>query len=90
MHLARRAVDANAVGKIVPQKAIARCPPEFRAGIGAVGEIIVLDQVLIRIDEVKAIPDTVCLGIARTTLCRVCSNKSPPRGGSSPQPCFGL
>src|SRR6266404_4372529 len=40
-------VNADAVGKDVPEKTIARGSPQLRARIGAVGEIVVLDQILV-------------------------------------------
>ena len=68
VHLAGRAVYANAIGKIVPQKTIARRPPELRARIRAAGEIVVLDQILVRLDQMQTVPDTVCFGVPHDAL----------------------
>jgi hypothetical protein len=61
VHLAGRAIDANAVGKIVVQKAIAGRTPEFAACIRAVREVVLLNRILVGLDQVQSIPNAVSM-----------------------------
>src|SRR5439155_7372326 len=89
MHLAGRAVDANAIGKIVSQKTIARRAPELRARIRAAGEIVVLDQILVRLDQVQTVPDTVCFGVPHHALADAFEQQPATRRQLAPA-VFGI
>ena len=54
-----RAVDADAVGQVVFEEFIPGRPPQLGAGIGAVGKIVVGNQIVIRVDQMDAVPDAV-------------------------------
>src|SRR5262249_52316748 len=61
MDLGLGPVDADAVGEVIVQEAVAAGSPQLGTGVGAVGEIVVGDEVVVAVDQVDAVPDLVGL-----------------------------
>ena len=82
--LRRRPVNANTIGEDVSEEMIARRPPQLRAGVRAVGEVVVLDQIIIRLDEVQAIPHAVGFIAPQDTLAGAFEQNAAARGQLAP------
>src|SRR5207302_10253368 len=63
---------------MVPGETVAGRQRGLRAGSGAAGNVIVLDQVLVRLDEVETVPDTVGFGVPHNALPDVVEQQTAP------------
>src|SRR5690606_31011750 len=84
MYLPSLAVQANAVRKVIFQKPVARRPPQFGTSVRGMGEVIALNQVIRRTNQMERIPHLIGFVFADNTVTYLLKHQTSPRRQLSP------